>query len=257
VGTPGNSISVIDIAKRQERTRFPLPARARAPHGLKLRPEHPEELFTNTEDGLEEMVVLNATNGSVLRTFPLPAGVHNFIFSENGDDLYAFTITDRVLRLSPMDGSILAQAAVPHVRGLSWTSDHSQLLAGGRGEIELLDQKDLRVARTFSGLPVGQTFYPSPSPDGQAFYVPAVIDGVLLVVDANTGEVRKRIATGSPLQVLFDGKYAWVSNVKVPASMLSPGEHERPGGLVRLDLATYQFQSIMNTEDANGIALAP
>jgi DNA-binding beta-propeller fold protein YncE len=257
VGIPGTTISVIDVVQKRERTRFTLPAGARAPHGLKVRPGHPSELFTNTEDGQEEMVVFNKNDGTVLRTFPLPKGVHNFIFSENGSDCYAFTTADSVVRLDPKDGRILAQAAIPKVRGLAWTSDHTRLLAGGRGQLLLLNPKDLTVTRTFANLSVGQIFYPSASPDGRFFFIPAVLDGVLLVIDAQTGELQKRIATGSPLQVVFDGKNAWVSNVKVPVSMLPAGASERRGDLVRLDLSSYRFRSIEDTEDANGIAVLP
>jgi hypothetical protein len=77
---------------------------------------------------------------------------------------------------------------------------------------------------------------------------------VVLVVDAQTGDVRNRIVTGSPLQVVFDGNDAWISNVKIPTSMLPAGASKRPGGLVNLDLSSYQFRQIEGTEDANGIA---
>ena len=257
VGTPGTTISVIDVTDKRERTRFPLPSGARAPHGLKIRPQHLTELFTNTEEGIEEMVVFNAESGAIIRTFPLPVGVHNFIFSADGADCYAFTTTNDIFRLDPDRGRIVAHTSIPNVRGLAWTSDNSYLLVGARGQILLLNPRDLTVWRQFTNLPVGQVFYPVADPDGRSFLVPAVLDGVLLVMDAKTGEIRKRIATGSPLQAVFDGKCAWVSNVKVPRSMLPPGETERPGGLVRLDLSTFHFQVIPDTEDANGIAVIP
>ena len=69
VGVPGSTISVIDVKRKRERLRFVLPDGARAPHGLKIRPGYSNELFTNTEEGLEEMVVIDATSGAILRTF--------------------------------------------------------------------------------------------------------------------------------------------------------------------------------------------
>src|ERR1700730_9019376 len=51
VGTPGTTISVLDVERGIERTEFHLPAGATAPHGLKLRPTRYKELFTNTEEG--------------------------------------------------------------------------------------------------------------------------------------------------------------------------------------------------------------
>jgi DNA-binding beta-propeller fold protein YncE len=254
VGTPGTTISVIDVEQKRERTRFILPSGATAPHGLKIRPQHATELFTNTEEGIEEMTVFDLRTGLVIRTFPLPHGVHNFIFSADGADCYAFTTVDSVIRLDPNDGRVLARATVPHVRGLAWTSDHSHLLVGSQGQVLLLDPQDLTVTRNFIGLPVGQTFYPASSPEGHTFFVPAVLDGVLLILDARTGKVCQRLATGSPLQAIFDGEYAWISNVKVPTSMLPPGATERPGGLVRLNLSNFSFTLIKDTQDANGIA---
>ena len=50
-GTPGTTISVLDICKRTERTRRSLPPGSTAPHRLKLRPAKYRELFTNAEDG--------------------------------------------------------------------------------------------------------------------------------------------------------------------------------------------------------------
>lgn len=257
IGTPGTTISVIDLPQKRERTRFRLPPGSTAPHGLKIRPQRTNELFTNAEEGTEEMVVFNAESGTIIRSFRLPRGIHNFVFSADGADVYAFTTSDSIFRIEADTGRILSQAAIPHVRGLAWTSGQAQLIAGARGQILLLNPRDLTVTRTFPDLGVGQTFYPAASPDGHVFLVPAVLDGVLLVVDANTGEVRRRIATGSPLQALFDGEYAWVSNVKVPASMLPPGKTERLGGLMRLDLSSFQFEAFADTEDANGIAVAP
>jgi DNA-binding beta-propeller fold protein YncE len=254
VGTPGTTISVIDVEQKRERTRFILPSGATAPHGLKIRPQHTTELFTNTEEGVEEMVVFDLRTGNVIRTFPLPHGVHNFVFSEDGADCYAFTTVDSVIRLDPNNGHILSNVTIPRVRGLAWTSDNSHLLVGSHAQVFLLNPQDLGVAGTFKSLPVGQTFYPASSPDGHTFFVPAVLDGVLLILDARTGKVCQRLATGSPLQAIFDGAYAWISNVKVPTSMLPPGSPERPGGLVRLNLSNLSFTVIDDTEDANGIA---
>src|SRR5438874_704108 len=95
-GTPGTTISVIDVGRRVESARFTLPAGYTAPHGLKLRPPEYRELFTNTEIGTEAMVIFDSTTGAVRRTFALPAGVHNFIFSADGASLYAFTLKGEV-----------------------------------------------------------------------------------------------------------------------------------------------------------------
>jgi hypothetical protein len=56
VGTPGTTISVIDVAQKRERTRFKLPPGAGGPHGLKIRPAHLDELFTEHGDLIQSLL---------------------------------------------------------------------------------------------------------------------------------------------------------------------------------------------------------
>jgi len=63
VGTPGTTISVLDIVRGVERAKFRLPAGAAAPHGLKLRPPKYRELFANAEAGNQSMIVFDANSG--------------------------------------------------------------------------------------------------------------------------------------------------------------------------------------------------
>ncbi len=193
VGTPGNTISVIDVARAMELRRFRIsPSLLAAPHGLKLRPPADAELFTNAESG-DAMVVFDAASGKVKRDFSLPAGVHNFIFSANGASLFAFSTNGQVFRLNSEDGRVEAKTDAASPRGLAWTADKSSLIVSGQGELALLDPANLKLRKRFSHLGVHQIFYPAASPDGRFILVPAVIDGVVLVLDANSGAVLRKI----------------------------------------------------------------
>jgi DNA-binding beta-propeller fold protein YncE len=189
VGTPGTTISVLDVERGVERGRFQLPPGATAPHGLKLRPPQYGELFTNAEEGSGDMVVFAADSGEVLRTFPLPPGVHNFLFDAGGSWLFAFTIQGEVCRIDPDSGRVTARAATGSPRGLAWTADSRHVMVSGRNEILFLDPVRLSVERRVSGLGVGQVFYPAATPDGRWILAPAILDGVVLAIDAATGAV--------------------------------------------------------------------
>ncbi|QNI31373.1 YncE family protein [Alloacidobacterium dinghuense] len=257
-GTPGTTISVLDLERRVVRARFKLPAGFTAPHGLKLRPPKFQELFTNAEEGNAGMVVFDAASGAVLRTFPLPPGVHNFIFNADGSALFAFTTEGKVCRIDPEAGKMKVCIATGSPRGLAWTADGHHLIVSGKSELLMLEPDRLTGVTKFGHLDVGQIFYPSVTPDGRWILAPAVLDGVVLVIDAKTGAVAHRIETGSPLLAALDadGKHAWVSNVRIPAGLFNPETKARDGGLVKIDLSTFQTTAIPGIVDTNGLAIA-
>ncbi len=260
IGAPGTTISVIDVAKRRERTRFTLPpGEGRAPHGLKLRPPKAAELFTNTEDGGDRMFVFDVKRGKVLRSFALPEATHNFIFDKTGDWLYAFTMKGEICRIHAATGAVAARVQVDSPRGIAWNSDRTQLIVGGRGEVILLDPLTLATEQKFSGLPVGQIFYPLATADAKWILAPAVLNGCLLVLDAKTGAVFKRIDTGSPLLLALsrDKKKAWVSNVLVPKGFVTPDTPGNTGGVSILNLIDWTLTPVPGIVDANGLAIAP
>ena len=259
VGTPGTTISVLDMLHLTEQTRFTLPAGFTAPHGLKLRPPKYKELFTNAEEGSSGMVVFDADSGAVLRTFPLPPGVHNFVFNVDGSALFAFTLTGKVCRLDPDSGKIAVCAETGSPRGLSWTADHHYLIASGKNELLILDPTHLSIVKRIGKLGVGQIFYTTATADGRWLLAPAVLDGTLLAIDVSTGAVAHRIETGSPLMLALDpdSKHAWISNVHVPAGLFGPETRGRDGGVVLLDLTTFTTTAIPGIPDANGLAVGP
>jgi DNA-binding beta-propeller fold protein YncE len=249
---------VLDLDRLIESGRLTLPAGFSAPHGLKLRPPKYRELFTNTEIGTEAMVVFDTDSGKVLRTFVLPPGVHNFIFNADGSALYAFTLKGEVCRIDPDTGKVVARVTTGSPRGVAWTNDRRHLIASGINELVFLDPGTLSITGRIGNLGVKQIFYPAMTPDGKRILAPAVLDGVVLVIDAATGAVTERVATGSPLLLVVDpdGKRALSSNVLVPAGLFGPDTKARDGGLVFIDLSNYATTVIAGISDTNGLAIS-
>ncbi|MBV8632798.1 MAG: hypothetical protein JOZ83_17875 [Silvibacterium sp.] len=256
VGTAGTTISVLDLEKLTERARFKLPDGYTAPHGLKLRPSKFNELFTNTEEGKEGMVVFDTASGAVLRTFALPPGVHNFVFDADGSHLFAFTMTEKVCRIDAESGHVETCTEAGSPRGIGWTADGRYVMVSGKNEIRLLDPVRLSTVRQIGKLDLGQVFYTAATADGRWFLAPAVLDRVLLAIDPKSGEVKHRVETGSPLMVGLDPdrKHAWISNVRT-AGVLAEGK-AREGGVSLLDLSTFTFTPVPGLVDANGIAVS-
>ena len=259
MGAPGTTISVIDLDQLKESKRFTLPTGFTAPHGLKLRPPRYHELFTNSEVGTEAIVVFDSGSGAVLRTFPLPPDVHNFIFSADGASLYAFTLKGEVCRIDPDTGKVIARVTTGSPRGLAWSNDHRYLIASGKNELVFLDSQTLSSARRIVDLGVGQVFYPAMTPDGKSILAPAVLDGVVVVIDVATGRVTRRVETGSPLLLTYDstGSHAITSNVFVPAGLFGPATKHKEGGIVIIDLSNFTTKAITGIPDTNGMALVP
>jgi sugar lactone lactonase YvrE len=119
-----------------------------------LRPPEYRELFTNAEEGKEQMIAFDVDSGKILRAFPLPPGVHNFIFSADGTAVYTFTTSNEILRIDPERGYLTACVKVASPRGLAWSADNRHLLVSGKNEILQLEPAHLAVESRFSDLGV-------------------------------------------------------------------------------------------------------
>ena len=247
-GIAGSTISAIDIASATLRAELRLPDSLKAPHGLAMRPGDRNELFTNAEQG-DRMVVFDGRNAHVMRTFSLPAGIHNFVFSKAGTEIFAFTPQGVVFRLNADSGGVeVTRDFGRPVRGLAWGSDHRHLLVSSRGAIELVDAKTLATQRRFLLPTATQSFYCAESPDGRFVLAPAVFAGEVTVFDARTGSPIEHLHTGTPLRVLMspDGERAYVANVSARGKEISV-----------IDMHSFAVTHIPGLEDVNGLALSP
>jgi len=243
LGVPGRSVSVIDLASMTEARRLET-GEDGGPHGVKLRPPQEGEVFVNAEFPAA-MHVFDAKTGKSVRRFAVDGATHNFVFSPDGKALFLMAGKVGVIRVDPETGAETGRytPATP-ARGLSWTPDAKFLLVAGKNELALIDPATMQRTRAYENLGVGQILYAEMTPDGRHILAPAVWDSQVLVIDAASGTVARRLITGlDPVAVLIakDGKTAFVSNAR--------GRH-----VTAIDLKTWQTRTLGNVDGPNGLA---
>ena len=194
LGTPGRTVSRVDLRAARETGTYALPEGLGAPHGVKLRPQGEAELFVNAEAGGDTMLVYDAATAKLLRRFALPAGTHNFIFSADGAVLFSFAGAAGVSRIDADSGRVLASAkfAAP-VRGLALDGE-GRVLAASAGAVYRLDPVTLAPLETVDFPGIGQLVYLDVLPGG-GFVAPSIPDnGVVFYTPGS--EVRPLVATG-------------------------------------------------------------
>ena len=192
IGTPGDHVSRIDLESARETGRYALPEGLRAPHGVKLRPST-DELFVNAETGGDTMLVYDANSRSLLRTFPLEKGSHNFVFSSDGRFVFVFAGSEGVAKYDAVTGKKIAkQTFKTPVRGLR-VAPNGMIAAANKGEVMLLDAETLDVTRRLPAPVAGQLIYLEALPDG-TFVAPSIVDNG--VVWFERGKSPRFIRTG-------------------------------------------------------------
>ena len=213
LGIPGNSISVIDPFERKCITTLftTTDTTGNMPHGVKARPGKYKELFVNIERG-DSMIVYSLPSYAVMRKFPVPAGTHNFIFSNDGRRLWLMCGNGGVAEINPGDGkTVHSQSTASPIRGLSFIGN--DILASGKNEILILSGKDLSIKKQFGNLGVGQLFYSSATENGKLIICPAAFDSTVLILDAGNGNTLARLTTDkTPLQVQVAGNFAYITH---------------------------------------------
>jgi DNA-binding beta-propeller fold protein YncE/dienelactone hydrolase len=243
-GSAGNSISVIDLETYQE-IKTLITGYKNAPHGLKVRPEHPDELYVNTEVD-NKIIVFDLVSNQIKKSFPAISGTHNIIFSPDGELLWLMSANNGVTKLSAETGAILGQyKSNSPIRGLSYTPDNNALILSGKDKIELLNPASMQVTQTIGHLGVDQILYSVMTPDNKYILAPAVWNNEVLVIDSKNHNVVKRLVTGlNPVSITFspDSRFAFVTN-------------GRSSHISRIDLQTLELSEINAKPGTNGIAL--
>ena len=259
IGVPGTTLSVFDLKDLSNveswstyRPNKVVVDTSKGPHGLKLRPPNNKELFVNVEYG-DSMIVYDAQKGRIKRTFPLAKGVHNFEFSSSGNILWSLAGENGVYKYDAVSGKKLGHfPTTTAVRGMTFTSNQQSLILSCQSEIYIINTKDLSIQKHFTNLGVKQIIYSCLSPDGLLLFAPCPYDNLVLVIDMETGEIKKRITTGkAPIYVRIDpnGKQAFVSNamdnhmsvIDLADFSVSPfGQVYKPNGFLFLKSLTKQ-----------------
>ncbi|CAM2769359.1 DUF5074 domain-containing protein [Legionella worsleiensis] len=255
-GTPGASISVIDIPNRLEKYRLYTfdPAENHeyseidsAPHGVKLRPPLEKQLYVNVEKG-NKILVFDVDNKSIIKKINVSPNTHNLFFSQDGKTLWLMAGKDGVIRIDPDSGQVTGTFNLPTpVRGLKYTSDNRSLMVSAVNQIVFIDPETLTVQKQFTNLGVGPILYSDITLDQKYILAPAAFDHQVVVLDVDSGKVIKRLVTGlNPINVLVspDEPFAYVSN--------ATDKH-----LTKIDLNTFEITAIRSHEGPNGLGFVP
>ena len=166
IGTPGSLIRTVDLIKGALGKDFVLPVGLTGPHGVKLRPGKPTELYVNAEVGGDAMLVFDTRSFQLLRRFAMPEATHNFVFSRDGSAIFSFAGAKGVTRTDATSGLEVAHVDVGSaVRGLAMLPS-GYVLAAANGEVIVLRPSDLKILHRLKTPQGGQYAYPAALADG-------------------------------------------------------------------------------------------
>lgn len=243
LGTPGKTITVIDPIQQIKIATIQTTSdtTGNMPHGIKIRPGKIRELFVNTERP-DSMLVFDAVSFQLLRTYSLPKGTHNFLFSKDGQRLWLMCGTGGVVEINPATGALLHQQITgTPVRGLTWIG--TNLLASCKDELYVLSPEDLSVQQHFAQLKIGQIFYSAVDWKRKIIVCPAAFDHTVLLIDAQTGDVLARIPSPkTPLQVELMNGVAYIT-------------HPLDDKITMIDLNQRKIIGYLPVKGGNGIVL--
>jgi YVTN family beta-propeller protein len=213
--TPGNSLSVVDIAARKEVKRVDL-GDMRRPHGLSFSDGH---LYLTSEES-RKIARYNPESQRVDWSFDTGQdGTHMVLASRQGNRLYASNMgSNSVSIIERKPGGDWAQTLVTVGKGpegLDLSPDGSVLWSAhsGDGRISLIDTASGKVTHTIDAK-TGRSNRAKFTPDGRLVVVSDLTAGKVVIFDARERTERARLEVGrTPTGILIPpgGEHAYVA----------------------------------------------
>jgi branched-chain amino acid transport system substrate-binding protein len=268
IGTPGCSISAIDLSLFAETGRFYTfndgdeYHRRAAPHSVVIDAKR-QRLLVNVE-AEDTLLRFDLDSGAVATLIdspattdwdvdgatPLPRGTHTMLLSADGDRLYLGCGPNGLFEVDAATGAVIRSLNCGGaVRGLAFSQDGKQLIVSAGGEVAIVDPATFLVVRRYApGWPaVRQFLYPHPTPDGRFLLVPAVWEGQLVRFDLETGEASRITVGADPIQMTIP-----------PGSDFAYLGHGRSRFISKIDWQTFREVGRIATRGGpNGLKWAP
>ena len=213
-GTPGNTLSVIDLFARKEVRRVDL-GDLRRPHGLTF--TGGKAVFTAESN--RALARYDPGTGQVDWRFATDQdGTHMVLASADGRTLFTSNIGSNTISIIEAAGSAWRQTLVgvgPGPEGLDLSPDGRELWTAhtGDGRVTVIDVAARKVTQTFD-VGARRANRLKFTRDGRLVLISDLDGGALLIVDTQTRAVRKRLPLGRmPEGILVrpDGRIAYVA----------------------------------------------
>lgn len=210
----GNSLSVVDVATRKERTRVDL-GEMRRPHGLAV---VGQQAFFTAEDA-QQVGMLDIAGGRV--TWRHATGqerTHMVVASRDGRTLFTTNMGSDNIAIVTRGDDAATQTLVSvgdAPEGIDLSPDGGQVWVANSagGSVSVVAVSSRALLKTFD-IGTQRSNRLKFTPDGKTVLVSDLTAGQLVVIDVATQEVTKRIPVGrgaSGILVVPDGSRAYVA----------------------------------------------
>ncbi len=207
-----NDISIIETATFQVLSRIET---AVQPLDMALSPDGKTLYASNSGAGTLSIVDIESSQARTIWLSGIGSGP--FGIAALADKVFTTDIANSQVLVVTPTGQITRRISVPsQPRSLALSLDGKTLYVTsmGVGQLTAIDIASETIARSIE-LDVGGTFAIALSPDGRKIYLTAHDDNALVIVDAERGTFRKKLAIGrNPRAISFspDGTQAYITS---------------------------------------------